>query len=202
MRLSLACLIVILLLFASESPAQETRSNLEIDQPGVIVAFIEFPQIYGDPTDRLAVSLRKELEKVSSGRAQNITFFNGRMDEFEGWIAKQHCRYATLIEITEHAWSIDHPFQIPFAFHIFRNNFKINSTVKLYRQGNIEPILMKDYSISIGGPRVYQIISQNRHDGGLAISHGRRIILENQAEEILISKVAKEIYKTMERFGG
>lgn len=202
MRASLTCLIIILILFAFESPAQETRSGHEIDQPGLIVAFIDFPQIYGDPTDRLALRLREELEKVSGGRAQDIIFFSGCSDKFKSWMAKQNCRYAALIEITEHAWGIEHPFQIPFVFHIFRNNFKINSSVKLYRQGNIKPVLMKDYNISIGGPRVYQIIAQNRHDGGLSISHGRRMLLENQAEEKLIGKVATEIYKTMERFGG
>jgi len=202
MRALLACLLIIIILFAFESPAQETRSGHELDQPGTIVAFIEFPQIYGDPADRLALRLSKEMEIISGGRAQNIIFYNGRSADFKSWAAGQNCRYAALIEITEHAWGIEHSFQIPFVFHIFRNNFKINSSVKLYRQGNIRPVLMENYDISIGGPRVYQVIAQNRHDGGLSVSHGQRMLLESQAEEKLISKVAKEIYKTMERYGG
>jgi len=192
----------LIILLAAELPAQKARSGIEVDQSPMIATSIEFPQAYSDPVDRLSRRLRKELERVSEGRAQDIMFFEGSSNDLMRRAANQNCRYVALVEIVEHAWTIDHPFQFPFLFHIFRNNFKMVGSVKLYRQGNDRPVLMKDYEISIGGPKVYQILAQNPHDGGLSIPYGRQKQLENEAEVKFINKAAKEIYKTMERYGG
>jgi len=194
--------LAIIILLAAVSPAQESRPGTETDQSAMIVASIEFPQVYSNPADRLSRRLRKELEKVSKAQAPDIKFLEGPSDELKRWTANQSCRYMALIEITRHAWTIDHPFRFPFLFHVFRNNFKMEGSVKLYYRGNDTPVLMKDYRISIGGPRVYQILTQNPNDGGLSIPHGRRMQFENEAEAKFINKAAKEIYKTMERYGG
>jgi hypothetical protein len=202
MRVLLRSLLAIAILIAVKSPAQEAGSGYSANQPAVIAASIEFPGTYADPADQLAQLLRKELENVSAGQVQDIEFFKGPADEFKSWAVNHDSRYAASIEITEHAWKVDHQFQLPFVFHVFRNNFNMKGSVKLYRHGNAKPILMKDYKISIGGPRVYQVVIQNPHDGGLSIPYSRRMQLENEAEGKFINKAAKEIFQTMERYGG
>ena len=140
MRVLFWFLLVISVLFAVVSPAQETGSDTETDQSAMIVASIEFPQVYSNPADRLSQRLRKELDKVSGGQAPDIKFLEGPSDELKRWTANQSCRYLALIEITRHAWTIDHPFRFPFLFHVFRNNFKMEGSVKLYRRGYDKPV--------------------------------------------------------------
>ncbi|MCP4581904.1 MAG: hypothetical protein GY839_09810 [candidate division Zixibacteria bacterium] len=202
MRIVFRLLFALLLLGLAETNAQEMESDLTIGQDLDIIAFIEPPQHFKDISSRLARMFVRELELVSEGRPLDIKFYSGTQAEFNSWIENENCRYTVSLEIIKRGWSVDHSFQVPFVFHIYRNNFKLGAVLKLHRQGIPQPVLLKKYNVKVGGPRVYQILANNPQDGGLMIPYSQRAIKETKAEEKFISRLSKDIYKTMERYGG
>jgi len=195
-------LFAFLILGVAETGAQETESDFGIDHSIDIIAFIEPLQNYNNLSSRLAGMFTRELELISDGQPLDIQFYKGPRSEFKNWADNVNCRYVVSLEIIKRGWRVDHSFQIPFVFHVYRNNFRLGAILKLYRRGVPKPILLKKYDVKAGGPRVYQILSKNPQDGGLMIPYGQQAIKETKAEEKFIHKLSKDIFKTMERYGG
>ena len=194
--------VIIILIAATVASAQNVETGSAANRGTDIIAFIEPPQLFSELSPRLARLFVRELDLVSNGQSLDVKFYDGPQADFKDWANNQDCRYMVSVEIIKRGWFIDRSFQVPFLFHIYRNNFKLRALLKLYRQGVTKPILLKEYEIKVGGPRVYQIIESNPQDGGLMIPYSRRAVKESRAEKELAAKLSKDIYKTMERYGG
>jgi hypothetical protein len=191
-----------MILWVGQAGAQENNTDFTIGHSNDIIAFIVPLQNYDNMSSRLAGMFVRQLEMVSEGQPLDIEFYSGSQADFKSRAESANSRYFVSLEIIKRGWSIDHAFQVPFVLHVYRNNFRLEAVLKLYRHGVAKPILLKKYHVKAGGPRVYQLLANNPHDGGLMIPYGQRAIKETKAEEEFINRMSKDIYRTMERYGG
>lgn len=152
--------------------------------------------------DRLHRQFSREFELKYKDRQARLIFHEVPFEDSESWIDPLQGNFLAIIDITQHDWTVNRSFMVPFVFNIYQNNFKLDAFVKLYHQNNNNPILIKRFEVKVKGPKAYQLLESNPHDGDLVIPYSKRIYLENKAEKKFTKKVTKEIFKAMKKAEG
>jgi len=167
-----------------------------------IITCFDLREEQTDLIDKISQQFVKELEIKAKGRRLSINIYKDSREDFEFWLDSLSSRFYTIIEISTSRWMVDRSLKIPFVFNIYRNNFKLEAFVKLYRRGINIPILINSFNVKVNGPRVYQLLRNDPHDGSLIISNSRRILYEEQAIKKIIRQVSNEVYDSMKEYGG
>jgi hypothetical protein len=157
-----------------------------------------------DCLGRIAQRCQLELELKDKDSEQPIKLNVYPAEQTDPQVLKSDPRnqYYIETEITERRWKVSRSFQIPFMFFVYHKSFNIQAIFRVYRQGSDRPVIVRKYKIHSSGPRVVQIFENNPQDGGLMVTHGQRLELEQKAENKLAKNMINDLYYSLNEQGG
>lgn len=167
-----------------------------------IIACFNIDEEQNNTIERISREFSRELELKYKNSQLAICVFDGTKNEFNYWTDTLNSRFYAVIDIKPGRWEVNRRFMLPFILNVYRNNFKIEAFVKLFRRGVKNPLLVKNIKAEKSGHNVFQLLADNPHDGNLVASAGEKIRREEQTETELIRKISKDIFDVMKEYGG
>jgi hypothetical protein len=162
-----------------------------------LTAFIDEDTGDGAFKNRLYRQIKREFDLIHDSGWIDFIIYEGVRENLQAWKGLFKGEFLAVVDIIDRQWVVDRPFKIPFFLNVYQNNYRLEAFIKLYYKNTDNPVAVKKIDVSVKGPKVFQILENNPHDGGLLLSNSRRILSETEAERKFAERISRDLFELM-----